>query len=104
MKQWTKRRNLERATLFRAEFICYLNTEANVEVREFNSIKSLNQWEDRNDNDNTIGIMVLRKLALIDDVWEPYTTIEKKTITLSDLKTIVRGLEGEHLNSSLCKK
>lgn len=93
MKQLQKRRGIETATVFKVEYICYLHGDNTVLNREFQSDKSLSQWIARNDNDNTIGIMILRKLALIDDIWEPYTTIGKKTITLSDLKITVKNLE-----------
>lgn len=98
-KEYKRRRNIERATLYKVEYYFYLSDDHTVESREFNSSKSLSQWVDRNDNDNTIGLFILRKLALIDDAWEPYTAIGKKNITLSDLKSIVRNL-GEDLNTS----
>lgn len=94
MKEFKKRIPFEAATKFRVEYNCYLHGENTLGSREFNSAKSLAQWADRNDNDNTLGIIILRKLALLGDHWEPYTTIGKKTITLSDLKTIVKDLEG----------
>lgn len=94
MKEFKKRIPIEDATKFRVEYNCYLHGENTLGYREFNSAKSLAQWADRNDNDNTLGILMLRKLALLGDHWEPYTTIGKKTITLSDLKIIVRDLEG----------
>lgn len=92
-KIFIRRRNIERATRFKVEYLCYLNDDKIIEFREFNSAKSLNQWENRTDNDSTFGIMILRKLALIDDIWEPYATIGKKTLTLGDLKKIVYDLE-----------
>lgn len=84
---------MEDATLFKVEYACYLDGDNRVEAREFKTAKSLTQWADRNDNDNTIGIFILRKLALIDGIWEPYTTIGKQTITLTDLKMVVKDLE-----------
>lgn len=89
-KSFQRRRNIERATLFKVEYHCYLD-KLKLDSREFNSVKALNQWADR--NDNTIGILIARKLALIDDVWEPFTAIGKKTVTLTELKGIVRDLE-----------
>lgn len=92
MKHLQKRRNIDKATSFKVEYVEYLNDRKHCE-RLFNNIKSLNQWIDRNDNGYTIGLCVTRKLALIDGTWEPFTTIGKKTITLSDLKFIVSELE-----------
>lgn len=100
MKHYTPRRNIERATSFRVDYICYLDDSRKVLTREFSSTKSLEQWVARNDNDTTLGILVLKRRALINDIWEPYTTIGKKTITLSDLKHIVRDLEDDALKPS----
>lgn len=100
MKQYTPRRNIERATRFRVDYVCYLDDAREVVNREFSNTKSLEQWVARNDNDSTLGILILKRQALICDVWEPYTTIGKKTITLHDLKNIVRDLEDETLKPS----
>lgn len=93
MREFKKRIPFEQATKFRVEYVCYLHNDLPVQSRTFNSAASLAQWVTRNDNDNTFGIKVLRRLALLGDQWEPYTTIGRKTITLTDLRTIVKDLE-----------
>lgn len=96
---WKRKRNIERATSYRLEY-CYCDGgEIEVEHRDFKSAKSLNQWADRNENGDNFAFLILKRLALIDEIWEPYTTIGKKNITLSDLVFIV-----EDLKSSLRKK
>lgn len=100
MKQFTPRRKIEQATRFRIKYVSYLNDPDKVLIREFSNTKSLEQWVDRNDNESTFGILVLKREALIGDTWEPYTTIGKKTITLSDLKRIVNDMESEYKKPS----
>lgn len=99
-KEYKKRRNIERATSFKVQYVSYLNDANEVLYREFSNIKSLSQWVARNDNDNTFGIFIINTLALIDDIWEPFTTIGKIIITLSDLETIVRDLRDDGFKSS----
>lgn len=70
--------------------------------RVFKSAKTLAQWVDR--NENGYDFLECRRLALIDEVWEPYTTIGKKTLTLQELRSIVRTLEGEGIKVSKTKK
>lgn len=90
--KFTKRRNIERATSFKVLYVCYLDDGNKIIEREFKSVKSMSQWISRNDNDNTLGIFIVNTLALIDNTWEPFTTIGKKTITLSDLETIIKNI------------
>lgn len=85
-----RRKNIERATSIMVQY-AVLEPEVDVKERLFNNYKSARQWIiDR--NDGTLDFMVMRMLVLIDDEWEPFTTIGKKTITLSELETIVRDL------------
>lgn len=94
-----RRRNIERATMFRIEYLSYIDDEKS-EYRDFKTAKSLNQWVDRNSSD--IALM-LNRFALIDDTWEPYTTIGKKNVTLSELKNEIRRLEDDYKSSALRK-
>ena len=99
-REYKKRRNIERATTFKVRHICYLDDGKKVLEREFQSNKSMSQWIARNDNESTYGIIVINTLALIDGVWEPFTTIGKKTVTLSDLETIVKNLREDYKSSN----
>lgn len=92
MKIFERRRNIERATLFKVRYILLLEDAKKIVEREFKCNKSMQQWIARNDNDTTFGIVIVNTLALIDDIWEPFTTIGRKTVTLSDLENIVRNL------------
>lgn len=103
MKSFKPRRNIERSTKFKVQYSCYLNDEVTVHEREFNSLESMRQWIARNDNPGILGIMVLKTLALVMDEWEPFTTIGKKTITLSDLQTIVKDLIEDYKPSKVEK-
>lgn len=97
MKRVFKRiRNIERATSFRLEYFNCTGDKIESKNRDFKSIKALAQWVDRNDY---LGFVEQRRLALIDDIWEPFTTIGKKTITLSALVNIV-----DNLKTSFVKK
>lgn len=100
MKEFKRRRNIERATKYRVDYIVV--AEKLVMNREFDSHKSLMQWVERNIN-NSLGLLVGKNLALIDNIWEPYTVIGKKLITLFDLNQEVRLLS-EDLDSSFSRK
>lgn len=89
--KFTRIRNIERATSFRLEYFNCTGDEVETKHRDFKSIKALAQWADRNDSD--LGFLEGRRLALIDEIWEPFTTIGKKTITLSALVKIVDDLK-----------
>lgn len=93
MIELKKRISFEQATQFKIEYLYVLDATKTVYSREFNSAQSLAQWAARNDPEDRIHIMIIRRLALLGDHWEPYTTIGKRTITLTALKTIVRDLE-----------
>lgn len=99
MKIFERRRNIERATMFRVEYLSCINDEK-AEYRDFKTIKSLSQWVDRNGSDLAL---ILNRFALIDSAWEPYTTVGKKTLTISELKNIVRTLEDAYKSSTLGK-
>lgn len=92
-KAFKRRRNIERATSFKVQYLLFLEDDKSIKEREFNSLKSMSQWCTRND---TFDSMVIKTLALIDDDWEPFTTIGKKTVTLSDLENIVRNLREDY--------
>lgn len=87
-----RRRSIERATSFK---VWYAEIGENgTREREFANLKSLRQWIDR--NEELFDVFVLKTLALIDGEWEPFTTIGKKTISLSDLEHIVRDLRDDY--------
>lgn len=88
------RRSIERATRFKVLYWEVMDEEKTVHEREFNTLKSLRQWIDR--NGESFDILILKTLALILDEWEPFTTIGKKTITLADLEIIVRDLREDY--------
>ncbi len=94
------RRNIERATAFKVVCAIIGSDEGNQE-REFQNLKSMRQWIDR--NGELFGLLVLNTLTLIDGEWEPFTTIGKKTITLSDLESIVRNLREDYKPSEIEK-
>lgn len=93
MKEFKRKIPIEKAASYRLEYMCYLRDEKQFEYRDFKSLKSLNQWEARNTDEFTIGILSLRKLALLGDEWVPFTTIGKKNITLNELLIIVEDLK-----------
>jgi len=98
MKTFKLRRNIERSTNFKVEYAMLSGDGIEPKDREFKSMQSLAQWVVR--NEAYLGFMEFRRLALIDDVWEPYTTIGKKAMTLSDMKSVVRGLEDDSYKQS----
>ena len=91
-KIFKKRRNIERATSFRLEYCYCTGDEVESESRDFKSFKALTQWASRNE-ECTLNMVLGRKLALIDGIWEPFTAIGKQNVTLSDLIYIVDGLK-----------
>jgi hypothetical protein len=54
----------------------------------------MEQWIERNDDFTTF---IINRHALIENRWEAFTTIGKKTVTLSELKWIMKHLEDEGL-------
>ncbi len=99
-KMFKPRRNIERATSFKVQYTIIGETDE-VKEREFDNIKSLRQWIDR--NEGRFDVLILNTLALIMDEWEPFTTIGKKTITLSDLQNIVNRLAEDYKPSEIKK-
>jgi len=80
---------IAQATSFK---VSYVDAESPKDTmfREFKSIRTMNQWIERN---MSFAFFVMNKFALIDGNWEAFTTIGKKTVTLSELKKIVAYLE-----------
>ena len=91
-KIFKKRRNFEKATSFRLEYCYCTGDEIEPAYRDFKSVKALAQWESRS-RDSAWNMVTLKRLALIDETWEPFATIGKKNITLSDLINIVEDLK-----------
>lgn len=56
-------------------------------MREFKSLKSMNQWVDR--NDTACDFLLLARYAMIDNKWEWFDTVGNKNITLTELDYIV---------------
>lgn len=90
---YTRRRNIERATLFKVQYVSCARGLDLLE-RKFRSQKIMSQWIAR--NDKILAIFIVKMLALIDDIWDPFTTIGKKSITLSDLEFIEKNLREEY--------
>lgn len=90
---YTRRRNIERATLFKVQYVSCARGLDLLE-RKFRSQKIMSQWIAR--NDKLFAIFIVKMLALIDDIWDPFTTIGKKSITLSDLEFIEKNLREEY--------
>lgn len=97
-KEYKKRRNIERATSFKVQYTDCLDV-CNPLEREFGKQKSMTQWIDRQDMCGDYEFMILKRLALIDDVWEPFAIIGKLSITLSDLENYVSRLREEYKSS-----
>ncbi len=93
-RKFKPRRNIERATMFKVQYAIVSGGPIEKSEREFGSLKSMRQWMDR--NGEALGIVILKTLALIMDKWEPFTTIGKKTVTLSDLRAIVEDLSEDY--------
>lgn len=62
-------------------------------VRNFGSLKSLRQWVKRNDPENNITCFGYREYVLVGDVWDRFTVIGKKVVTLSELQRMIQELE-----------
>lgn len=93
-KELKPRRNIERATKFKVQYALCNGEAREIQEREFANLKSLRQWIDR--NEQLFDVLIIKTLGLIRDEWEPFTTIGKKTISLSDLESIVRDLHEEY--------
>ncbi|MDR2806281.1 MAG: hypothetical protein LBB85_11735 [Dysgonamonadaceae bacterium] len=85
----TNRKKIENSTRFKATYM--IIGEQSTSYREFASYKAMMQWVER--NDRVFDFFLINKYALINEAWEPFATIGKKNITLSDLKMIVKDLE-----------
>ena len=97
MRELKRRRNIGRATKFKAKYVIIGDDAPGPLEREFDNLKSMRQWIDR--NEESFDLMVVKTLALIYDEWEPFTTVGKKTVTLSDLYAIVRELREDYNTS-----
>lgn len=94
-KIFKRKRNIERATSYKLEYCFCKGGELKKEFRDFKSIKALAQWELRSGSYS--DFMAIKRLALIDEIWEPFATIGKKSVTLSDLICIVEDLKSSIL-------
>jgi hypothetical protein len=96
----TQRRNkISEATQFKVTYVdCDGTAELMLRQRTFKTIKVMEQWIVR--NSIYFNRLMINKYALIDDGWEAFTTIGRKTITLSELKLIVKNLGNEDLKPS----
>lgn len=97
-KEYKRRRNIERATSFKVLYTDSMDVTNPLE-REFDSQKSMAQWISRQESGGNFGFMTLKRLALIDGIWEPFAIIGKLSITLSDLENHVNSLR-EDFNHS----
>jgi hypothetical protein len=79
--------SLDRATCFKVYYCKCAAGETTALMREFKSLKSMNQWIDRSDME--FGFMIFARYALIDNGWECFVTVGNRNITLSELDTIV---------------
>jgi hypothetical protein len=89
MKTLERRIKIEDSTRFKAAYL--IAGEKALHCREFASYKAMMQWIER--NDQAFDFLLANKYALINERWEPFATIGKKNITLSDLKMIIKNLE-----------
>ena len=96
--EYKRRRNIERATSFKVQYSDSLDV-ANPLEREFDSQKSMAQWIGRQESSGNFGFMTLKRLALIDGIWEPFAIIGKLSITLSDLEDHANRLREEYKHS-----
>ncbi|MFI3293981.1 MAG: hypothetical protein SNI70_10755 [Rikenellaceae bacterium] len=90
-KKFERRRNIERATSFKAIYVNPSEDPNEHLEREFKSLKSMSQWIAR--GDDPFYFILFGRLALIDDIWEAFDIIGKKCVTLSDLKQRITDLE-----------
>ena len=92
---------ISKASQFKVRYALCSGSGFIVKEKTFKTIKVLEQWIGRNDDFSTL---MLNRYAFIDKKWEAFTTIGKKTITLSEIKKIVRELEDEDLKPSKNEK
>jgi len=62
-------------------------------VRNFRSLKSMRQWIKRNDPEGNLTCLGYREYCLVGEVWERFTVIGKKVVSLSELLRIAQELE-----------
>jgi len=93
MTTFKKKKLFKNATLYK---IIYKDLWENVLIeKQFNSTKSLEQFVSRNDVD--FGFFLVKRLALVDNEWFPYTVIGNKSLLIEELKSILRDLEDESI-------
>lgn len=90
------------ATQFKVTYIdCNGSDDIKQKEKTFKTQKIMEQWIGRND---FFFRLIINRFALIRNQWEAFTTIEKRTVTLSELKRIIEQLEDEGLKSSKNEK
>jgi hypothetical protein len=62
-------------------------------TRRFNSLKTMRQWLERNDLDNSLACLGYKEYILNGENWERFTIIGKRLVPFSELVKIVNELQ-----------
>lgn len=74
-------------------------------TRPFTSLKTMRQWQYRNEIDKALWCFEYREYMLNDKgEWERFTVISKQIVRLSELEKIVERLKDEGFKTSLYQK
>jgi hypothetical protein len=80
-------KGLNNAVRFRVFYVKCAISSTNALVREFRTLKSMNQWIDR--NETKFDFLLIARYAMIENKWEHFLTVGNKDITISELDKII---------------